>query len=350
MQITRSDFLRDLSAVKPGLASEPIAPITGYVWFTGTHMMTYNDVIAISVPFKTDFEGAVPGPLLINTLESSFARNATLEARQTYAKLKAGKTDLDLPLLLPDAFLFKMPKLVDGIRVKNDHGIFQVLSDCQLSVGKDFTDANQLGVTLIQEDSALYGFSTNRTTLCRSRISGNPGFLEVVKRVLIPTSFCEQVLAMRSDKEPMLLWFGKTYALFKSGSVTLWGRYIRNDKPYNYLQIIDRYVPKNANGNMRPTPKDFKGIVGRALFVAEDAKTQRTVISIQDGKAKMVTKSERGAMQDAFDLDHDDVSITIVPKHLKSVADKFDKILVTKASLILSNGKTVFVVSSIEER
>jgi hypothetical protein len=61
-----------LETVQPAVAINRLIPLLTHYWFTGTHVMGYNGQIALQVPFRTDFRGAVPGQVLELLKRASF--------------------------------------------------------------------------------------------------------------------------------------------------------------------------------------------------------------------------------------------------------------------------------------
>ena len=59
MKIQRQKLIDVLTAVKPGLARKAIVDQATHFIMTGNEIMTYNDKICISFPFKTDFQCSI---------------------------------------------------------------------------------------------------------------------------------------------------------------------------------------------------------------------------------------------------------------------------------------------------
>jgi len=59
MEIKKDDFISVLNAVKPGLSRKEIIEQQGHFIFTGSSLVTYNDLLCIHYPFETDFKCSV---------------------------------------------------------------------------------------------------------------------------------------------------------------------------------------------------------------------------------------------------------------------------------------------------
>ncbi len=78
MKINRTEFQAKLNLLRPGLADkEIISQSTSFV-FHDSRIYTYNDMVAVSVPFESDLEGAVPGEALIQLLDKMTQETITV--------------------------------------------------------------------------------------------------------------------------------------------------------------------------------------------------------------------------------------------------------------------------------
>ena len=68
MKVNREEFLNKLDAVRGGLAVRETVEQSSCFVFTGDRIATFNDEVAASVDFKTDFSGAVAAKPLTDIL------------------------------------------------------------------------------------------------------------------------------------------------------------------------------------------------------------------------------------------------------------------------------------------
>lgn len=120
MKVKKAELMAALELVKPGLASKDIiAQSTSFV-FTGTHLITYNDEIAISLPFESEIEGAVRAKELHSLLSKIKDDELDIEAKGNELiikgkKKKAGvklETEITLPMdefFVGDSKITRMP-------------------------------------------------------------------------------------------------------------------------------------------------------------------------------------------------------------------------------------------------
>jgi hypothetical protein len=69
METKRATWLEVLSAVQPGLAKKEIIEEASHFVFTGTRVMTFNDDVAVSYPFKTKLKCSIEAESLYGTLK-----------------------------------------------------------------------------------------------------------------------------------------------------------------------------------------------------------------------------------------------------------------------------------------
>lgn len=81
----RTDVLIALEAVKPGIASKDIIESMTYFFFSGTHVISYNDKISIQYPFKTNFTLFVKAKDIYNLIKK--ATVATIDMVEKDGKL-----------------------------------------------------------------------------------------------------------------------------------------------------------------------------------------------------------------------------------------------------------------------
>jgi len=69
METKRAKWLEVLSTVKPGLAKKEIIEEASHFVFSGTRVMTFNDDVAVSYPFKTKLKCSIEAESLYGTLK-----------------------------------------------------------------------------------------------------------------------------------------------------------------------------------------------------------------------------------------------------------------------------------------
>lgn len=78
MKVNRTEFQAKLNLLRPGLADKEIISQSASFVFHANRIYTYNDMVAVSVPFESDLEGAVPGEALIQLLDKMTQETITV--------------------------------------------------------------------------------------------------------------------------------------------------------------------------------------------------------------------------------------------------------------------------------
>lgn len=353
--MNKGEFYDKLKIVAPALSDSDLMPVLRCFWFTGKTLMAYNDHIAISIAFPTEFKGAVRGDSLLALIGVSGGgkdakKKVTMSADDTQLHIKVGKTKIDLNLMTPDNFkVFTMPELdqtsafpVDGHEFRN------AVEQCMLSVSTDTSVADQLGVTLIPDSKQLLLFSTNNATLTHSHIKLKQ---EVnIKRVILPTMFCEQLLRL-ADGEELQLKIFDDHAMFRSGKVTVFGRLIDCPRPLDFVSIFARNMGNGTREKLVPMPR-IKAALERAVIITESRVDRtKTELSVKDSKLTLLSKSEsRGTVEDWVTLEgHDDVSIMVNPVLLKNGYPNFKQVLFTERCAIMTQDHTTYLIATTDD-
>ena len=351
----RSDLLERLQTVSPALSNKDIIPILTHFWFTGKELMAFNDQIAISLPCKTDFNGAVPGKVMLEILKNSKAKNIELLAVDSSLTIKAASSKVKMPILASDNFsIFEMPKVdKDDKYVPLDISDFIAgLECCMRSIGIDTSMPDQLGVTLIADgDKAISMYSTNNNTISYASIPLKKKYT-LKNRIVLSSTFCQQVMSMCKGISSARLYLGDGYALLQVSDKHLFGRLIDTDSPTDFKGMIEHHFPVTAKKKLIPIPTKMQLILERAVIAASAGiEVIPTNITVNDGKIKFVTKHKKLEMVDYLTIGdgHPNVNTRIQPKHLKAGYGYFDKMMFTESCAIMTKGDFIYMIAAIGE-
>jgi len=355
--INRTQLINKLEVVAPALAAHNLVPQMTHFWFTGKTLMAYNDQIGISVPFKTDFQGAVPGALL-SLLKTSTQKEVDLTATKSELKVKSGRSNWSLAMMGPDCFIFTMPNphQSDVIGSKSMPRLMAALSGCLRSIGQDTSIPEQLGVTIVPNGNAVTLYTTNSTTISATKVklSGDTA----MPRVILSTQFCRQMLALAQptivDKKEVidasLLVFDNQVMLL-TADATLFGRQITSERPYDFDKTITHHFPAPVRSKAAPIPGGLRAALERASIICDHKVDQvKAIMSVADGVLKIASKSDRGEAVDKLKLagDHQDVSVAVEPQLLSiGLDDDFDHFILDGKSVVMTNERgDIYLVSA----
>lgn len=346
-----------LEKVEPALAINQLIPLLTHYWFTGTHLMAYNDQIGLQYPMKTEFRGAVPGKFLelLKVKSTSTSKNKPdkieLSGSTTELVVKQGRrTNFRLAMLEPN-FVFEMPKQSRREPLSEDsmEKLIDAVSHCLISVGRDTSTIEQLGITLEPENNNVTLYATDGATISRSKLA--PGTMRLEARVVVPTKFCEQMIALYRAKKIQCDFevgiAGQTrYALFTAGKTSLYGRLLESRNPLNFAGTVAYHLPRGHSSKLVKVPGALHAALERACIVC-DAQRRLTHMILDNGKMVLKSKSDTEEVTDEISYPHNGASkleVKLEPKLLKKAED-YDKMMVHGPCVIMAKGQSVYLVS-----
>lgn len=357
----RKKLLERLEMVAPALASSDFVPIMTHFWFTGSHVIAYDDTIGISVSLKTDFKGAVPGTILLNLLKNSRAKMLEFRPNTEGAKItiRAGtkKSRWNLALLPPEEFLFKFPKKLGKVSVVKKE-FLEAVEWCLASIGDDTSTPDQLGITLVFYKEHVELYSTNDATFSRAVWNGN--CRAASPRLILPTAFCRLLVRIQTPyknskkkkKEVISISFSEDAVLVSLGEsgMRIFGRLVNSEKPLNFKEILDQYYTKKIQRKLVSIPDNIQGVIERAMVVTESyGDPGFTKIHIEKGRGSFVSATSRGVVKDVvqFGAKHPDSEIVVDPKLFRSMLKVCDKMLITNSCVMFRKGqKFIHLISA----
>jgi DNA polymerase III sliding clamp (beta) subunit (PCNA family) len=348
----RKTFVDILALVKPALATTEMIPVMKHYWFTGTHIMAFNDQIAISVVCETEFQGAVPDSIYDVVKTWTAAELEMSEPRPGELKIKAGRSVLTLPIIPPDAFVFEMPAKGKKPLLVNKDNFCARIQNCMRSLSTDTSIPDQLGVTLLVDGEYIDFFSTDSKSLSNGylKLDDKPSF----DRAILSKPFCEQLLVLK-NRENVGLEVYDDRVLMTSDDVQLFGRLVYVEKPLDYQKVLKRGMPDDWKDQLFDMSKDktfnredFVSIIERACIITESKITPTsTTFQVKDGILHLSSQSDRGEIYDDIDMDgHPNVNVRCDPKLIKAGLPDFDEILITSKCLIMARKDMVYLIAT----
>lgn len=353
--MNRLELLEKIEAVEPAIAAKQTIPILAHLWFTGRHIMAYNDGIAISATMRTDFKAAVP-TLLIKLLRASMATEIDISLKQNGGiQVKAASAKMSVPTYPPDNFesIFKMPEIkasdsgkivVEGT-TESLKEFFDAMGYAAECVASDATVPEQLGVTLVPAGkTAMSLYATNEKCLFYTRIKiKNP----LAKRLTLSAEFVKQMLALRKRADTCSLYIHDNSAVFKAGTYMLFGKLIFSDRPLDFDGVLKQHFPDLGNKpKMSEVPAKLRMVLERASIVlGSDNDTEATA---KDGKISFLSKHGDNQVWDVMLAKNQaDLKIKFSPTVAKLAMDaELDQMRFTEKCVIFTNGELVLLVTA----
>jgi DNA polymerase III sliding clamp (beta) subunit (PCNA family) len=344
----RQILLDTLTTISPALATDDRVPALTHFWFVGDKVMAYDDAIAMSVPLKTEFKRAIPGKPLLSLLHFSTARSVEFIRNENELTVKAAGSKWRLETLGPEVFdIFQMPENFEQRRQRDLDKFLDAIECCMRSVNSDPSLPGQAGITLIPEGDMSHIYATNDVTISSVDIKFG---LKLKDRVVLPESFCKQMLALRTVSENLQLQINaaRRYALFSNGRVLLYGHCIQAVRPVDFAGVIAHHKPDNLERSLIAIPSKLREILDRAIEMMDATEeTSTTTISVNQGKMTFFSKSRRGEVTDyIMNTGHPDLKrgVLVNPKRIKAGYGYFDRWLVTDQAVLMTKGDALYMI------
>lgn len=306
MPTTNRDALLKLaSLLRPALSTQSFIPALTHLCFQGGFATAYNDVTAISAKSPVDLDICLPGELLIKALSSFNADQVGLAALEDGGTmlLSAGRSKLKLPVLQTKDFPLRHRGEAVG-RVSFDDKMLDAVRRCLFSVGTDPTHAAQMGVTLDVEDGVAVFYSTDNFTISRCATSTKIS-LPADTPIILPTFFCEQLLALAKafpdDDVELEIYTSALKALFGK-KASLLTKTMADLEPMDFQKILNKHLKLGeVKKSLTRIPDAFDAAWNRALLVLGNEADPSTMVSAQNGRITLASKSALGEADDELE-------------------------------------------------
>ena len=359
----RKLLLDKLDAVAPALSANVLVPVFTNFWFTGKHVMAYNDHIGISAKLGTEFAGAVSSTLA-SLLKASRAKDVSLELVEGVLQIKAASSKFKLPVLEPDTFAksFTMPKMAEQTLPVDAAKFIAGIEDCLYSVSSDSAVPDYLGVTLLVKGKRMRMFSTTtkNLTCVTVRLKEEVPF----ERIILRGDFCKQVVRFGKGKKDVSFVVDDDYSMMQVDDVRVFGWVLKADDPQPYGQIYNRFIPEGLEKSLVSVPTKLELMLERAIIVcsgtnaAEEVRTNVRVRSSKEGANPIMhfqSRSGRGEeVKDTVMLEkkHPNIGVSLSAKLLKLAYGRFTHMTITEDAAIFADDdlSRIYMVSAYKEQ
>lgn len=305
----REALLKQVNLVRPALATQAYIPALTHICFDGSYATAYNDIAAIRVKAEVDFEGCLPGELLVRALNSFGSENLLFQPSKDQAiVISSGRSKLKLPTLATKDFPFKLPE-DEGTFIELDHSIMKGIERCLVSVGNDPTHPAQMGVTLdIDENDNAVLYSTDNFTISRYQTKTGidlPGDTPVI----LPTFFCQQLVIMAKafPKEKIELDLGAGALVVSFGKMaTVFNKTLVDLEPLDFPRIFDKHCKLSTlKDRLGLIPDAWDSAFNRALLILSGEVDKATKVTVGESTIKLSSTSSMGDADDSMSHDTD---------------------------------------------
>jgi hypothetical protein len=285
MQFKREELLNAIAILKPGLAVNAFVKPMQNVSFNGNELVTFNEQIAILVPFETDFEISVNHEDLMNILTKLETSDIEIQVDDMELKIKAGSTEAGLIGASTEEIDVNLNLLLDQLPNDNNNHEW-------VELPTDFINGMLLCIMAadtslqLQSLACLYANGTELICTDNKRVSNytlngdlgteffiRTGLIKELEKFAV-THFC----ATKS----WVFFISETGIIFAA-------KKLYGDSLKMYMPMFDDFKGKAVK-----LPEGLKEVVNAASVMAVDANTKDMDILIKDGEMICTTQNERG--------------------------------------------------------
>lgn len=289
MKVNKQELLDALVAVRPGLAKKAVVEQMSRFIFTEVEVVTYNDRICISYPFKTDFQCSIAAEEFFKVISGLTQKSVELLFKNDKLVIKSGKVKASLSAFTAEDELEMLEVLELGSLDKKwrdlpkdfTEGIFL----CLFSASKDMS---QLNLTCLKiEDDVIISSDDIRVSHYVMKESIGTSFL-------IPAESVSELVRFKITK----FYLGDSWIYFSTDDgVVFCSKVVKGE----YLDFTQYFEFENVRLRL---PVDLKQAVETVSVLAEGKFDidKKISISIVDGKIKCRGEKEVGWIEKEIDI------------------------------------------------
>lgn len=340
----REALLTSLQLAAPALAKKDYIQVFTHFNFDGETVTAYNDLFAIRVPCDAPIKGALKGSTLLGLLSKSSAKELEIEQQEDDVKVHGGVTNLTLPVLSSDKFLFEFPNHDDA-----DYS-FEVtpelttgIDDCLISTVADPQMPSLMGVHLdFEQDDTVTVYATDNDTITRYTVKDIDGLPDDARgqRVIIPTHFAKLLSKYVTGGDGSKLHVTKDYVtIITSNNVEMFCKLVNADHALDFALLIDQSLDKQAVWSKMP--RSFANAVDRSTVLYDSGQNPVCKAEVKGDKLYLITESNYGQVSDNMTIrgKHPAIKVSTNPLMLERVVEKVDKLSIQNVCIALSSGE-----------
>lgn len=323
MKINRLEFIDILQKIRPGLGKKDIVEQTTHFIFTGKNLLTYNDQISISYPFRSKIKCSVPADEFYKILNEIDCDDLeiSLEESILYFETKKVKVQLSVNLEIDKALLIEVNE--DWKRLPSNFA--ESISFCSFSASKDMTHP----VLTCLYINGQHVVSSDNYRISQYYMKG-----KMKDTFLFPASVVKELI-----KFPIQSYsISESWLFFKTEDDVVFScRRMEGDFP-DISKLFE------IKGKEIILPKETKKAVNVSSILAEgEFESDRKIkVKIKDGKLTCSGEREIGKIDfciEAKSLKGKEFSFGINPEF-------FNMILAKSNSVIIEDNKLLFIAEN----
>jgi len=339
----RSEILAilDLSSAALAKEGEKIVPAFAGFKLDGVYITSHDDIVAVRLPFKTDFKGVAPAHTLLKFLKACTKDEVEITAKKEELTVKCGRPKLTLSMTSLDSFPFQFPKFSGKIIRDLNDDFFTGLALCS-KVVSDHGLSSWVGGLVFDFGKALRLYSTSDSRDCICAYSLPKLGVDGAERLVIslPVSFVKIAMDMRRVFKDVGAQLGirDNYAIISFGDkASVMGKVIDPTGRPDIPTRIREHLKSKSSGGV-PLSKSVHNLFSRAAAVS--GKDERCSLSVVHGKLRLGLQSGPMQFDDGVALkgEHAKITVTVDPRLSLKMMDQCDTFRVLEGSMVLWRG------------
>ena len=324
--MNRKELIDVLKLVKPGVKENSIIEQANLAIFNKTHVSSYNSEIAISVPFETDIEAAIPFNTFLKLLEKIKEEkiDVNINDESSEVTLSSGKTTAGFVVLAELASINIGLDTIDKWH-KLPKDFVEATSFCSFSAATDI--AQGVLVSLKIQGNTILSCDNRRATeyTMSGKLPKNTDFL-----------LSRRIIEKMIDYNPIEFALTENWIHFKNEGKTIFSCHEMHGDYPDISQVFG--LDKSDKVEL---PKALIDTLSKTELFSTITATGAKYIEMSIKKDRIICRSESddGWIEDTVDCNYDGepITVNIDPEMLKQII-KHIKIMEVGGSKVLFQG------------
>lgn len=326
----KGSLLNALIAVKPGIAKREILEAMTYFFFSGTHVISYNDLISIQYPLNTDFKvfvkaddffkvvSKVPGDNLKFEFDGTNLVMMAKNVKSKFATINDDQITERINLIAEDSKKSKLADLPDNF--------FESVSLCSYAASKNESD---------QTLTCIY-INENEVYACDNKRIAFAKLSSKMPTILLKASEIKSLL----DINPIKYCVTDSWIHFINEEGCLFSILKTKGEYPDFSEFLD------FEGTKVDLPRELlEGLDIAAIFSDKDEPTVEITIRQDICRIYKHTPSGEVDYRKKINYKGSEIKFTVNPEFLKEMLNHSTEILVSSDKAKLVSGDFTLVVS-----
>lgn len=328
--MNRKQFLNAIICVRPGVASKDIIESMTFLYFSGEHVVSYNDAISIQYPLKTEFQGFIKADDIFKIVSKLNTEDLAFKMEGDILKMKSGKLLSSFATINDESIINRIAAVTESAHDEK----FKTLPDnfiesaklCSQAASKNESDLTLTCISIKGKDMV----ATDNVRIAHSVLSAS------MDEILLKASEIKALTAINPTKyvgtKSWIHFIGDSGCMFSI-------RRVRGEFP-SMLKFME------FDGIELSLPKEILDGVDLAS-VFTDGSDEAINVAIKKGVCRIFKESGSGKIdfRESIEYKGQDVSFNIQPELLKEMMMYSTDIVVADTKAKLHSGGFTLVTS-----